>query len=474
MRLPHALFWSVLAGTAAILALQLLAPPIVGLADQGDFARVIGKFGYGPAPTPVNLKYAFVPAKYIRDPSFAIPGWEHITSEYLFVAAAVAVNRAILRDGTLDVRLIGLVHAVVLLGAFAQFLWVTRNLRLHAFLWIATVLALTDVGYTAYWNSFYTEPASMLFGLLLLAETIGMSERGAVTPAGIVRWTLWAALWMLAKPQNAPLAVPLVLLLSRLRVWSVRPIPLPTLMASASVVLAAAALNVATLPAETRKAPVYDMIFMAILPESKNPSADLRALGLDPQLAHFAGTGAWSPGTAFADMKLTGGIGTAVTFISIYRFYLTRPARFWRHIKSILPRTMWLRPEWCGNFELDAGFAPGARSTSFSLWSRFHEQVLSPLSKLILFALAGSLIAAVPGWLHVTGPAKRRLEILVFLTACCLISFLVAAFGDAWDTVKHLLLFNFLFDAWLFLAASLLCAVVRAGSIHRQNGPISH
>jgi hypothetical protein len=35
-------------GAAAILVYQILIPPIVRLADQGDFVRTIGRFGYGP------------------------------------------------------------------------------------------------------------------------------------------------------------------------------------------------------------------------------------------------------------------------------------------------------------------------------------------------------------------------------------------------------------------------------------------
>jgi hypothetical protein len=442
------LFWSVLLAAGIILTFQLLVQPIVGLADQGDFARVIGRFGYGPAPAAVNLKYAFVPARYVRDPSFANPAWEHITSEYLFAAAAVAVSRG----GPFDVRLIGIIHALVFLAAFGWLIWVTRNLRWHALLWIAAVVAFTDVGYAAYWNSFYTEPASLLFFLLVLGETIGMCERAAVTPASLFRWVLWAALWMLAKPQNAPLAIPLVLLLFRLRVWVVRPVPVAWPVAGGSVVLAAAVFNAATLPAETRKAPVYDMIFMAILPESKSPSADLEALGLDPGLARYSGTGAWSAGSAFGDAKLTDAIGTTVTSLSVCRFYLLRPVRLWRHLKTVLPQAMWLRPEWCGNFELDAGFAPGARSTSFSLWSRVHERVLTRLAKLILLALIASLPMTLLRWHRLGGVAKHRAEIFLFLTVCCLVSFFVAAFGDAWDTVKHLCLFNFLLDAWLLFA----------------------
>ncbi len=39
-------------------------------------------------------------------------------------------------------------------------------------LWIAAVGMFTDVGYVAYWNSFYAEPASFLFGFLLVTEAI--------------------------------------------------------------------------------------------------------------------------------------------------------------------------------------------------------------------------------------------------------------------------------------------------------------
>ena len=41
------LVWIVVAAAALILTYQLFIPHIVGLADQGDLARILGKFGYG-------------------------------------------------------------------------------------------------------------------------------------------------------------------------------------------------------------------------------------------------------------------------------------------------------------------------------------------------------------------------------------------------------------------------------------------
>ena len=47
-------------------------------------------------------------------------------------------------------------------------------------------------------------------------------------------------------------------------------------------------------------------------------------------------------------------------------------------------------------------------------------------------------------------------ELGVCLATCCLVSFFAAAFGDAWDNVKHQFLFNLLLDTCLvfgFVAA---------------------
>src|SRR5580658_916453 len=67
--------WSIWCAVALILAFQLFVPPIVGLSDQGDFARVIGRFGYARGDG-VSHVYAYVSRKYVRDPNARTPGAE--------------------------------------------------------------------------------------------------------------------------------------------------------------------------------------------------------------------------------------------------------------------------------------------------------------------------------------------------------------------------------------------------------------
>src|SRR3981189_1286316 len=55
---------TLLAIGASILAAQLLVPPFIGLADNGDFPKVAGPLSLGPKDGPANFIY-FVP-DYLR------------------------------------------------------------------------------------------------------------------------------------------------------------------------------------------------------------------------------------------------------------------------------------------------------------------------------------------------------------------------------------------------------------------------
>ena len=447
------LYVAVLAAAGAILTYQLFVPPIVGLADQGDFVRTIGRFGYGPQHHG-SLEYVYVEPKYIPDPHYRSPYWEQANSEYLFVGAALLVNKLVSKDGALDITVAGFVHALAFLAAFARLLWVTRRERVHALVWIGALVALTDVGYAEYWNSLYAEPASCIFFLLLLAEAVEIARAGQTSLAGILRWSLWSVLWILAKPQNAPIGLILGLFTFRLAMWTGSKQARVVAAAGSCAMFACAAFNVTTMPNYGRQANTYGMVFSGILAESKNPEADLRALGLDPQLAKYSGTGAWSSGTYFPEMAASGVLRGVNTF-TVLRFYLLRPARMWRRLHGLLPKITFLRWGGYGNFEPSAGLPPGAQSRAFTLWSGFHEHVLPSVNKWIVFALAGwPLLAA---WRWVRGRdivRRRRLELLTLLPVCCLAALFSAVYGDAFDVIKHMYLFNLLLDTCMLYAAS--------------------
>src|SRR5262245_13041601 len=102
---------TVLVLAAAIMGWQLFIPPIVGLADQGDFVRVLGPLGYAPNPKGPEHKYEYVTREFIPDPNYREPRWEQPSSEIIFAATAVRVHRVLASSPQFDITLIGSVHA---------------------------------------------------------------------------------------------------------------------------------------------------------------------------------------------------------------------------------------------------------------------------------------------------------------------------------------------------------------------------
>ena len=438
-----------LAGTA--LVWQLFVPPIVGLADQGDFGRVLGPLGYAPVPKGPDHKYWYVTRTFVRDPSYREPRWEQISSGFILATMAVTLSRVLTGPGTFDITVFGFTHAVLFLLAFARLLYVTRNLAMYRAAWALMLLVLTDVGYVAYWNSLYTEPASCLWFLFLLAESIDLCGREQISTGHVLCWNVFAVLWIMARTQNAALCIPLAAYDLRM-VWRTpgRGGRYAALGGVVAICVAGGVMYRSLLPAP-RVSVLYDVVFFGVLPEAEDVRSDLKALGLDPNYARYSGTLPWSPGTGVADGNLVNALQANVSPFSLMEFYLRRPARMWRHLQARLPTALSLRPEFCGNFDRSAGRPPGARSNAVALWSSFHERCLSPIALLLLGALVLVPVGGVAFVLShgTTASARRWVELGILLATCCSTAFFVAAFGDAYDNVKHQFLFNLLLDTCL-------------------------
>lgn len=436
----------------ALLVWQLFVPPIIGLADQGDFVRMLGPLGYAPVPKGPEHKYWYVTRTYVKDPSYREPRWEQATSEFIPARIAIALNSLFGNPKTFDITVFGFTHAAFFLLALARLFYVTRGLAMYRVVWVLILLVLTDVGYVAYWNSLYTEPASCLWFLFFLAESINLCNSREISIGPALRWSAFAVLWIAAKSQNAPLCIPLAAYgLGMLRRTLDRKTYYTAVGGVVAICLAGVMMYRSLLPA-TRVTAIYNVIFFAILPESPDPQSDLKALGLNPDYAQYSGTVAWSPGTGVADGALVNAMQDKVSSFRLMSFYLKRPARMWRHIDALFPTVLSLRPEFCGNFDRSAGRLPGARSQAIALWSRFHERGLLRIAHLLLPALVlvivgGGLVLLVNGGSTVA--VRRWTELAICLATCCLTAFFGAAFGDAWDNVKHQFLFNLLLDTCL-------------------------
>ena len=185
------------------------------------------------------------------------------------MAAALLLNRVVSKDGVLDITVVGLIHILAFLAALARLLQVTRRSPARALLWIGALVALTDAAYVVFWNSMYLEPASCIFFLLLLAESVDIARAGEATSANVLRWSVWSALWVLAKAQNAPIGLILALFTFRLSTWTKPKRARMMAVAGGLATMLCVAYDVTAIPARVRLASAYNMVFSGVLPESK-------------------------------------------------------------------------------------------------------------------------------------------------------------------------------------------------------------
>lgn len=160
---------------------------------------------------------------------------------------------------------------------------------------LALVLVVADARYIAYFNSGYTEPGSLLFGLL----TIDLFARLAVGEGdrvpNLLAFVASSALLIWSKPQNVILAVPLAFLAVRLAIldssmrWRVA-----TAASAAVLVVSAVAYRAVPPPLWYKQHIRHIAVFNSLLPTSPDPAADLRELGVEPALATLSGRFPWN------------------------------------------------------------------------------------------------------------------------------------------------------------------------------------
>jgi hypothetical protein len=444
-----------LLAVAAILIYQLMIPPVIGLADQGDYARLLGPFHLGPtAQTLEERYYRYFNRTYQRDPKFQLPGWETYSTQDLFVASAVLLNHWISKDGLLDIRVLSILEILAFLSVCYLLLRATQPLlpgSLHLLVPVALILIFCDTGYVAYFNSFYCEPSSYIFLLALVAAGLRIAATAGGGPKYIALFGACAILFVMAKPQNVAAGLILGIYVLRFR----RMIqPRWTAALTSAFILAASIAVYWSVPRLARLAQMYNMVFMEMLPASPDPARELGALGLDRTYAKYSGSGAFAPVTTFWNPAFQRQFDSHVNRFTIVQYYLDHPGAFLKYLRAVLPRGTSLRAEGVGNFEKSAGYPPFARSRAFAVWSRFHGHYLARWSSglLILLMLSVPFAAWIAGR---AGELRTRLlaECFGVLALMAVAVFFTTALGDAHDIAKHMQLYNVLTDICLVFAA---------------------
>jgi len=458
---------------ALVLALLML-PPMVGLANNGDFERVMhwGKFEYLTTDY-FDKHFGWVNREFRITRSPLLTWWGYGSSEAIFVKLSALLGSLLIPGRLFDIRLLGVIHVLAFLLSLWTLMkgWQASTGSPPLLLIPIFALIFCDIGYLAYFHSFYCEPATLIFLLLTVGTGLYLAGQEKKQTWMLVVFFLSALCFVSAKLQNVPLVLPLLLFSGRL--FSLRPeaawrktvVALSALLVSGSVFL------YALTPRNMKDANKFNGTFNGILKDSPSPRQDLQELGLDEQYAVLAGTVFFNPHPPLEikSPEFREGFFNRMNHLKLIRFYLTHPGRFLSKLKVTAQKGYTLRPDDLGNFEKQAEMGFGTKARRWSLWSSFKQHSLPKSLWFLttyLLLLAGLIFKDY--WKAEETTSRVTLEFYLALLLMIPIAFVTPILGEGeTDLEKHMFLFNALFDlSLLVLFGRLLGAVYRTVKTH--------
>ena len=452
-----------------ILCCILFIRPITGVADNGDFARIMNSTGLHYISDSSSDKY-FGYVNRLYKTSFILPfGGGYFSTELPIVLLAVFISRTLLNTELFDIRFLAAIYTLIFTGAV--FLAVGCIRKRSGFSGAVAALALIfvfcDTGYISYFNSLYGEPVSSVFLLVLSGSVLFLVSRDKPPVWGLVLFGISAVIFAGAKIQNSPAGILAALLL--VRVAGLRK---DVLWIKASLLLAASVIVVSALcyfgvSDDIKICNKYQTVFYGILKGSDDPERDLGELGIDPSLAVLAGTNYFMQEypvdirtPEFKEM-----LSTKVNHFNILAFYLRHPGRLLRKLEYAAGNGFKLNQGF-GNFEKYTGVEYKQVTGVFNFWGRFKQNVLPHTLLFIAVVYLAALLVIIHEYIRNRGKTARfTAEFTGFILLTGVTQFVLPIIGDGdADLSKHLYLFNVSFDllavaGLIYLSAKLAAAV---------------
>jgi len=444
---------------AVILFNILIMKPIVGVADNGDFYRIMAAAGLEYlSEDPADRYFGYVNREY-RIKDAPPPYISYFTTGILLAKLAISVNSLLSAEkGIFDIRFLSFIYICILVVSIYFIIKACRQglLLPDAALCILLVFIFTDIGYISYFNSLYGEAVSLTFLFLAAAAALHIVGKGKAKMPAFVCFFLASMFLAGAKAQNAPIGI--ILALFGIRLMSLRKDVLwKTTGAAFSVLLVAiSTVSYVFIPEEIKMCNRYQAVFYGILKDSPNPEKDLEELGIRQDLAVLAGTDYFMKEypVNIKDPSFRKEIKSKVTPAKVGLFYIKHPERYLQKLKVTAKNGFTLMHGY-GNYEKAENVKYGQTAASFNAWSLFKKERLPhSLTFILIIYAAYFAVLSAQRILKRNTEEKLYLEIFMLIGIIGAVQFIIPVLGDGEaDLGKHLFLFNACFDMMLVTSA---------------------
>jgi uncharacterized membrane-anchored protein len=413
---------------AATSLTQLFFDRSVGLADNGDGGRLMCRLGLRAAQ---NTPFRSPQWDYVGvngSPECHVVPLYRAYTDWAYVIHPVSwLYRNTVGGGHFDLRVLGFLDSAILgLLVGGLFLAWPGSRRRKTLVCAAVSLVVLDIGFLAYFNSPLSDPAGLLGLLALLVAGVWLAGAPRVGVRHRVAVALAAAFTALDKPQ----LITVTLLALPVLLW--RP---GRRLAGAALAVCLVALTVGYAGmggAGFAQGNAWDLTFGAVLADSPHPAQDLRDLGMDPALAHYAGSSAWAGSGWFdpAFLRHKSRLTQANTAV----FLLEHPRRAAHLFHRAVSASALTRLPYLGNYYDPATTTPLLTSRPDPATKAFW--LLRPVAW-PLFPLLWVGAAAVGLW-EMARSRRRVWGVALYLTGGGALLLCATALGDGYfELVKH-------------------------------------
>ncbi|KZL92017.1 hypothetical protein [Clostridium magnum] len=455
--------------TACIIALfTLFSPPMPGIADQGDFERVMKVTGLGNTKMQdASHWFKYVVTEYEALPtSFSRLSGEIPTTSMIYPITIGKLLCSVIGYNYFDTRILAFIYLVLYMtGLYICLRCIHfKNISTAIFFSILSVFVLVDGNYLVWFNSLYGEPMMIVGFLLFISSILYLLKHREDKPYKKFLFIFISSVLFLGSKAQCFIALPLVVFIilrvikiNRKQLFTKTNIFLIiTILALTFYVKGTYSQINASCGVDTK----FNSVFYGILKNSQNPKEDLELLGLSPDLSVEAGKHAYLPKEAYVKYVPWSDItnkefNEKISNIKLVKFYILQPDRLLKGMEYTASKSFHTETA-LGKYEKSKVPKYTPEFNRFTLWSDFRNFKLpKTLSFIVTFYILIFLFSVIEYIKHKhDAVVTLRIEILWIIILIGIMQFPMPYIGNGEaDTAKQLFLFNYTFDI-TFLAAS--------------------
>lgn len=455
----------------------LFTQPQIGIADQGDFDRIMSISGLKLLDSDANNPDFCRFLKYIVT-DYQITNLKHVIltifgSSLGYLIILINTICKLFGQSVFKTQYLAATYSIIYILSFSIILR-SINIKHQIKLLILSLLTLFvffDGNYLIWFNSLYGEPMMFISLVLFIASVLNYTYykyilKGREKIMSKIIFILFAAFLFIGSKLQVLTSLPFIIILVGKIIWdnrrSFNKFNLGVLYILFCIVIIYP-LGISYHSHNLNKDTQYNSVFYGVLKDSETPEQDLIDLGLNPDMAVEAGKTAYLDKDKyikyFPKSELTAQeFYNNISNLKLAKFYLTHPLRLLKGMKYTASKSFYTSTV-LGKCYRSYSETPVIKFNRFTIWSSFRQNMLPRNLYFIISIYCILLIYSLYKYIKNKSNLEIKTKILLLWTIMLIsaVQFPMPFVGNGYaDTSKQLFLFNYIFDGLLMFVFNLI------------------